>query len=971
MAAVTPRPRSASAGSPVDARRAPALRLLGPVEVSGPGGPVEMGSARHRELLAALAVDAGRVVGADTVLERVWGERDRGGTIANLQAAVSRLRTRLRGRTDLQIATVAPGYRLHVPPGGTDVDHFLADVAASQDARAAGDPHRARALLLAALDWWRGDALADVQQPFARAEALRLDGLRLSAEEQAAELDLELGDGEQAVERLRRLVAVHLLREDLRAQLMRALYASGRQADALAEYASLRETLAEELGIDPSPAVQRLHQQILEQDGALAVPAAASARPVAESRSERVASRVSLPSTDLLGELVGRERDVERLVAVLRSSTARLVTLTGVGGAGKSRLALAAASAAADNFADGVVYVPLAPLTDARAVLPAIAQAVGAPEAADPVGTLVQLLRDRHQLLLLDNAEHLLEAWADVADLVAACPGLRVLVTSRTPLRVRGEALIAVEPLDEEAAAELFAARAAAGQPIGPIDPDDPSVRALVRRLAGIPLALELAAARSRLLTPAAMLRRFDDLLAAEGARDLPRRQRTMQSTLDWSFELLAEPSRACFTRLAVFSDGFCLDAAVAVLADLVPADQVFGVLDSLVEQSLVVAESHDGAELPRFRLLEPVAQYAATRLDPVAETAARNAHLRFYGGLAERTEPSFRGPGTMAALAMVEREHANFAGAIEWGVRSGQVDAAGWLCWWLWLYWWLRGTLHEGQRLISLVLDADPRPGDTVRTRALAVRGAMAYARGDLAAASAFADCAELARANGDAEAEAHGTAGRGLLALAVEDLVGAVAEWRQAIDLTESIGLRGEWLWTMTHVWIGTTQLLRGDLEAAEAAVEQGLAAARRRSDPLGTYVGLFTAVQIALARGDHDRARQEAEEGLRLSRQTGDRANLAYFLEALALVDAADGSPGRVGVLMGAASALREQVGSRVYGYYRPDEAQIAAVEATARAERGGVSYAADLARGRAMTADAIVAFAVRKGPSAREP
>ncbi|MFL5516695.1 MAG: ATP-binding protein, partial [Gemmatimonadales bacterium] len=602
-----------------------------------------------------------------------------------------------------EIATVAPGYRLDLPPGGTDVGRFLADVTAGTAARDAGDPAGARSHLLAALGWWRGDALADVPQPFARAEALRFDGLRLSVEEQVAELDVELGDSERAVERLRALTTAHPLREDLRATLIRALYVSGRQADALAEYAALRETLAEELGIDPSPAVQRLHQQVLEQDGALAVRPPTSASGAAESSAEhreRPASRVSLPSTDLLGELVGRERDVERVVAVLRSSATRMITLTGMGGAGKSRMALAVASAAADDFADGVAYVPLAPLTDARGVLPAIAHAVGVPEGPDQLGALIGLLRDRRRLLLLDNAEHLLEAWADVADLVAACPGLRVLVTSRTPLRVRGEAVIAIEPLDEDAAAELFAARAKAASPIAPVDAQDPAVRALVRRLAGIPLALELAAARSRLLTPGAMLRRFEDLLAAEGARDLPRRQRTMQSALDWSFELLSEADRACFTRLAVFSDGFCLDAAVAVLTDVVSTDEVFGVLDSLVEQSLVVAESEEGAELPRFRLLEPVAQYAGTRLDAVAERAARDAHLTFYRGLAERTEPSFRGPGTMAALAMVERENANFAAAIEWGVRSGQVDVAGWLCWWLWLYWWLRGTLHEGQRL-------------------------------------------------------------------------------------------------------------------------------------------------------------------------------------------------------------------------------------------------------------------------------
>lgn len=982
-----------AAGDGGTGRRAPTLLLLGPVAAAGEDGLLDIGSPRHREMLAALAVDAGRVVRAETLLERVWGERARGGTMANLQAVISRLRARLRsGDTGLEIDTVPPGYRLVVPTGAIDADRFLADVAAADDAKAAGDLGLARTRLLHALRWWRGDALADIAQPFARAEATRLDGLRLSVEQQLAELDVEMGEPESAVERLRRLAGEHPMRESVRGQLMRALYLSGRQADALAEYADLRDVLVDELGIDPGPAVQRLHTQILQQDSDLGTSTpvgTASPRRTSGDQGLRGAghprgdgagrlvgpesrpgatARGMLPSEALLGELVGRERDIERLVGLLRAPTSRLVTLTGVGGCGKSRLAVAAAAAAADHFPDGITVVPLAPLADVGAVLPEIARAVGVAEGADPLAALVDALRDRRRLLLLDNAEHLLDAGPELATLVAACPDLRVLVTSRIPLHVRGEALVPVAPLDVDAAAELFVARARARQPLRPVHPEDAAVRALVSRLAGIPLAVELAAARARLLTPAAMLERLDDVLAAEGARDLPPRQRTMASTLDWSFRLLSELEQACFPRLAVFADGFSWDAAVAVLADLADEDETFRVLESLVEQSLVVAEAADpaaGADASlRFRLLEPVSQYAATRLGEAEERLARNAHLGHYGALAERTEPAFRGPGTMAALELVAREHANVVRAIEWGARHGRVDAAGWLCWHVYLFWWLRGALREGRRLVSLVLANGP--DDAVRPRLLAVLGAMAFAQGDLTAAAAWHDGAALARRTGDQEALAHCVAGSGLLALAGEDLRGAIDAYRRVIGLTEQVGLRGEWLWTVAHVWCGTAHLALGDLATAATDVERGLAAARRRRDPLGTYTALFSAVQIDLARGEHERARDQVEEGLRLSLETGDRANLASFLDAMALVDSTTGAPGRVGVLRGAASTLRTAVGADAFGYYRPDEAQIAEAERTARAVRGALRYAADVARGCGMTPEQVVAYAVRKGP-----
>lgn len=933
------------------------LRLLGPIEVlDARGTPVDIGSPRHRETLAALAVDAGRVVSTDTLLDRVWGETGRGGTLANLQAVISRLRSRLReAGVPAEIVTAAPGYRLDVDEHTLDATHLAAGIEQARAALADGDVTKARDRLGAALAWWRAEPLADIPQPFARAEAMRLQGLRLTGEELAAELDLRVGDPAAAVERLQALAAHHPLRESVRGQLMRALYLAGRQADALQEYDALRSQLVEELGVDPAPAVQRLHQQILEQDPDLR-PATAEPAP----RPVETRAATSIPSTDLLGELVGRDRDIAYLVDLLRAPTSRLVTVTGVGGCGKTRLSLAVAAAAEPLFADGVTLVPLAPLRDPSGVIPAIAHAVGVAEGGDPFAALLELLRDGERLLLLDNAEHLLDAWPEVATLAAACPGLRILVTSRIPLRVRGEVLFPLTPLDADASARLFLTRAAAVAPGTTIAPDDPALTQLCHRLGGIPLAIELAAARVRLLSPAAILARLDEVMASEGARDLPPRQRTMRAAIDWSFDLLSPAEQAAFPRLAVFVGGFTIDAADAVLADLGGCGAL-ALLDSLVEQSLVVVEPR-GEEGTRFRLLEPVAQYALGRLTQNDERAARDAHLRHFAHLAEHYEPSLRGPGTVRTLAAIELEHANFVAAIEWSLSSGQADQGGWLGWHLWLFWWVRGALREGRRLMEALHAA--ATDDLVRVRTGGVSAALAFAQGDLDFAKrAWTESSDLARRIGDAQGLPYAYGGTGLVALAEDDLDTAARVHAENIGLCEVAGLGGEWLWTLSHVWLGTVELLRGDGAEAARLVDLALDAGRRRQDPLAVYIALFTAIQVSVVRGEFGRARSQIAEGVDLSVVTGDHANLAYLLDALAVVESLDGAGdlGRVGVLRGAAAQLRAGVGGNVYGYYRPDETLIETATVKARQARGEEQYDADVADGRALTVAEMITLA----------
>jgi predicted ATPase/DNA-binding SARP family transcriptional activator len=945
------------------------ISVLGPVQVLHDGQPVDIGSPRHREVLAALVVDAGRVVSTDALLERVWGEGTRGATTANLHAVMSRLRGRLRDAGEpAEVVTAPPGYRLDAP-GAVDAVLFQDECARARAAHAAGDLAGARRALDEALGLWRGAAYADIGHPFAEAEAARLDGQRLGAHELAAEIDLALGRHESVLEQLPALVAQHPLRETFRRQLMLALFRAGRQAEALDAYADVRAVLVDELGVDPGPELQALHQRILEQDPGL-VPPAPTPAPAAASTAPVVArewhSEVVVPPNALLG----REREVEYLVGLLADSTQRLVTLTGVGGVGKTRVAYAVASAARDHFRDGVAIVSLAPLSDPAMVLPAIGRATGlsAVEGLDPAAALTDHLRTREVLLVLDNAEHLLDAAAALSRLVASCPGVTALVTSRSTLRVRGELQYQLSPLSipdpaeadaaalsGSAAVALFVERARDAVPSFVLDDTNAAaVGAICRRLSGIPLALELAAARSRLLTPAVMLARLDEVVAAAGARDLPPRQRTMRAAIDWSYQLLDPPGQRLFRMLAVFSDGFTLDAVEAVAG----RDGVFEAIDGLVEHSLIHPD-RDHPDVTRFRMLEPVAQFAGSLLQAEEESAARTAHLCHFLALAEATEPGYRGPGTREALTVSEREHANLVAAMEWGLRDGQGELAGRLGWALWLFWWLRGNLLEGRRLMQGVL-AREEISPEVRVRATAVLGAMTFAQGDLETARCWSDGAALAADTGDRVGESHCVAGVGLVALAEGDLAGAEAAFLATLPLCEQSGLGGGWLWTLAHVWLGTVRLLRGDPAGASEHTERALAAARERQDPLAIYISLFTGAQIALAAGDTSRARRQLDEGILLSVDTGDMANLAYFLDARGVIEAGEGRPRRVALLHGAAGRLRETVGANVYGYYQPDEAMLADALDAARSALGD-GFAEVVAEGRRLDVRAVVELA----------
>jgi predicted ATPase/transcriptional regulator with XRE-family HTH domain len=716
---------------------------------------------------------------------------------------------------------------------------------------------------------------------------------------------------------------------------------------------------------------------------------APTAEPAAEGNSLRSAPIAVPPVTDTAGlpvpatTLHGRHEETAALGNLLLRQERRLVTLTGTGGVGKTRLATAVATQVASAFPDGVAMVSLAPLADSAMVLPAVARAVGsaALEGPDATQLLVEHLRPLRFLLVLDNLEHLLEAAEQVAALVADCPRLVVLVTSRAPLRVRGETEFPVLPLavpiesaadpadlQEYAAVAVFTDRAQAVSPgFHLTKANAPAVSALCRHLAGIPLALELAAARVRFLDPQALLARLDDAMARSGGPDLPARQRTMRATFDWSYELLPQPEQRLLRVLSVFHGGCSLDAVEDVSARVGIDGPVLSLLEVLVEHSLVFATT-DPEGQPRFGLLEPIAQYARSRATDEEAAQLHSAHAASFLRFAEQAAPEYQAADQVRWLDRAEREDANLTAAIAWSLQSGDGETAGRLGWALWLFWWLRGRLVVGARLMEEALRHEMPP--VVRARAHLAGASMAFALGDLETAGTRWREGELLAYQGEDElAKAGATAGVGLVALAQGDLAGAEDHFLRALPHAEGQGRYGDWLQSLIRTWLGTVHMLRGEVNAAVAAMRQGLESARGRGDRLTAYVALFNLSQAAIAQGDHEVAREHLHEGIRLSRETGDLANLAYFLETLSVVEAATGSPERVAVLIGAAETVREAAGAGVYGYYKPDEALRQQSAAAARAALGNDDYDDAVDVGRSLTPRDAISYALDEMESPR--
>ncbi|MGR6924117.1 BTAD domain-containing putative transcriptional regulator [[Actinomadura] parvosata] len=666
--------------------------VLGPLVVlTEAGEPVRVPEAKVRALLADLLVQEGRPVSADRLIDDLW-EGDLPRHPANaLQQKVSQLRRVLDdaepGARGL-VASGPAGYRLAVEADAVDQGRF--DVLVSR-ARAAADPRTRADLLADALTLWRGPALADfADAAFAVPAIARLEAARLDALEDRAEARLELGEHHGLAGELGALAARHPLRERLHAAYLRALYGAGRQAEALEAYERVRRLLADELGADPGPLLTALHTAMLRQDASLrpreeVPPASRQGGALLPGLAGPV---VPVPVT----QLVGRDSETRRVRSALEG--ARLVTLTGPGGVGKTRLALEVAATWAE---DGVYLVELGEVRRFGAEV--VLEALG---VRDDGRALHEVLHGRRLLLVLDNCEHLLDQVAEVVGpALRRVPGLRVLATSREPLRLSGETVIPVPPLAAGDAARLFGERVAAA---GGVVDDGEAVAEICRRLGGIPLALELAAARVRGLGMRELAGRLSLRLLGDGPRDAPARQRTLAAVIDWSWELLSPPERLVLARLAVHAGGCTLEAAERTCAGGgVEVSEVMGVLGRLVERSMVVRS--DG----RYRLLEPVAEYCLERLGAAGELETmRERHLDYCGALAARAEAGLRGAEQDLWLTRLRAEGANLRTALDHAVGQGAVDHALRLVNALSWYWFMTGRLSEARQALTRALSLD-----------------------------------------------------------------------------------------------------------------------------------------------------------------------------------------------------------------------------------------------------------------------
>jgi predicted ATPase/DNA-binding SARP family transcriptional activator len=839
--------------------------MLGPFEVRADDGACAgVPGARLRGLLIALALKPGQAVPKGTIVDWIWGEQPPADATNALQRLVSRLRKAL---PDGVIERQTDGYRLTVNPDDVDAVRFERLVG---QARTEEDPRRVR-LLREALALWRGPAMQDVGlQDSAAFDAAvtRLEGLRLTAMEDRFEAELGLGHGAELITELTDLVAAHPLRERLAAALMRALVAAGRDSEALLVFQRAREALADALGVDPSPELSALHVALLRGE---------------------LGRREETRKTNLRAELtsfVGKDADVAAVRDLIAGH--RLTTVIGPGGSGKTRLATETARTLLGDLPDGAWLVELASIGASGDLAQSTLAALGVRDGllggapnAEPMDRLIAALRERETLLILDNCEHVIESAAAFADRVLGeCRRLRILTTSREPLGITGEALWQVEPLalpaedadpgqiESSQAVQLLRDRA------GPVRKDLATdartlsnMARVCRALDGIPLAIELAAARLRTMSLDQLANRLDDRfrLLTGGSRTALPHHRTLRAVVDWSWELLTHAERTVLRRLAVFSGGASLDAAEQVCGgDSVERKEVFELLTALTEKSLLRT---DPDRAPRYRMLETIKEYARDRLAEAGESdPVRHAHLEYFTGLAETADPHLRRAEQLEWLATLEAEHDNIAVALRGALAASEAHgamrlaaAAGW-------YWWLGGHKAEGIELITAAASTPGEVSDEIR--------AMVYALG-------VTFMTDGPRDMNDAEEWIHQAYRFTQRSQRGDPLLGLVAALERMLQAPREFVSAWEpllsdddpWVRALARLQLGKMRIMTGqDGREAEADLELALAEFRALGERWGISFALTELADRIATRGDFAAACEYLDQAVAVVTEVG---------------------------------------------------------------------------------------------------
>ncbi|MFJ4104872.1 BTAD domain-containing putative transcriptional regulator [Amycolatopsis japonica] len=916
--------------------------VLGATEVRREDGTtVQVGGPRVRTLFALLALEAGRVVPAERLIDGLYGEQPPDGVANALQSQVSRLRGALKELAPVEFSPA--GYRLVVDRDDVDVHRFERLAAEGRRALTAGDAAKAAELLRDALGLWRGPAFADITDaPFRDPQVTRLNELKTSAIEDRVESELKLGRHEDVLAELREVIDEQPLRERPRALLIRALHAAGRQADALTAFEDARRVLADELGADPGPDLAAAHLAVLRGE----------TPPV---------KTTTAPLPAQLTSFIGREGDLRHVLDQLDRS--RLVTLTGPGGTGKTRLAIETA-AAMDIPA---VFVELAPYTEdsdvAYAVLTALGLrtvalgAVTAPVENAPLDRLIDALADRAVLLVLDNCEHLVEAAAKlVARLLGAAAALRVLATSREPLGITGEIVspvprLAVPPPGtpparslEFAAVRLFADRARAGDPGFAVDDTTAGdVQRVCAALDGLPLAIELAAARVRTLPIGEIAARLDDRfgLLSRGSRTAETRHRTLRGVVEWSWDLLDEDERLLGRRLTVFAGGTTLADAEAVCGVPDTAE----LLPSLVDRSLV----ERGGD--RYRMLETIRAFFAGKLTEAGEAdRMRRAHAEHFLALAQEADPLLRTGDQLVWLDRLDAAYDDLLAALHWASETDvrfalRLSAA------LVTYWWMRGRRFEGSTLcLEVVKNLGPRPPDDLEEE---------YQLCVLTAAAGLRDHAALDRhmpAVRDLVRDLAKAPRNPALLLLMGVVTGPPGDGDELLKRGQALLAHSDaWSLALAPTGYGLRALMRGELETAERCLREGAQAFREVGERWGLSMALDHLSQILVWTNRQAEALETMNEALRLMRELGasdDNADLLCRRGGSKLLHG-DAAGARADFELAVEIARRAGMPeSRAAGYiglaflarHEGDLATARALSERALAECGGGSFAA---------------------------
>jgi predicted ATPase/DNA-binding SARP family transcriptional activator len=927
------------------------VRLFGEFEAVEGGVPVPVRGAKQRTVLALLALHRGRPVSADRLIDALWGDGQVANPVNALQAQIGQLRRTL-GAT--AILTSDAGYALDLGPDDVDAARFEQLVAKGRRLLEEGETALASTTLGEALRLRRGEPLTEFAYAgFADAERAHLAELTLEAIESRAEADLVLGRHGELAGELEALCREHPLRERLWELLMLALYRAGRQAEALGAYTEARDRLVRELGIDPGPALRELEARILAQDPSLA--AAGPAGP------ETVPAPMATGNLrERLSSFVGRTAELQELSEAVRSS--RLVTLTGPGGVGKTRLAVEAAAALRHEHWDGAWLVEFAGVTEPGGVAPAVAGALGAAAAGPPspdstVELIVRYLAGQSLVVVFDNCEHVIDQAAALAETLAGTvPGLRLIATSREPLGVPGEVLVSVGPLGLPAAVELFVDRARAVRPGFTADGHTrPVINDICRRLDGLPLAVELAAARVRSLTLATLAERLGDRfrLLTGGARTALPRQQTLRAVVDWSYDLLFEDERRLFARLSVFAGGCGLAAAEAVCADdQVPAGEILDVLSRLVDKSLVAAPN--AGRDARFIQLQTLWQYGRERLDESGEADAMCArHAVYYRQMAEDAHEGLRGATGPMWRERLTSDLGNLRAALDWFIARADADAALSLASGMAWLWFINSDYVEGARWLGDALGATGSRRTELAATARVWHGyfvslAFSPAAGVLECEAAIAALTP----SDDPVRRAEALVLCATVLLRAREFHRSLDALSEAHDLLEP-AVHG-WQLAVHDLIIAWDLALSGRLNDAEPTARSSVERFDAQGEVWYTVDALSILAGIAEARGDLDGASATYEALLERCRAAGQRGYVVFNLFRLAALRGRQGDDD-------AADNLYEEA---IACSFNPSVSADAMVGQAAVARRLG-----DLARARALLDAASIYYQNSDLPAGR--